>query len=161
MFHVKQTYIKYLLIGFLLSSVLPIYARKKSKVNPNTGTELFSDNKIKEEQNLSITLYFFDENGKKLEDWQKCILKETAEELNELGQENYYIIGHTSDSTAVNGKYKLTKRRAIWLSQMLKNYNANADFTTIGRGSREPVIEDEKEAWQQSLNNGVEISTSK
>ena len=93
MFHVKRHTLKLVLLlcAFLINST----AYSKNNINPNLDSELVTQDRIIEDIDLDITLYFI-EGNKEIDTPTKTIIKETTETLKEIGKDSYLLEGNSN-----------------------------------------------------------------
>ncbi len=157
MFHVKRHTLKLVLLlcAFLISST----AYPKNKINPNLDSELVTQDRIIEDIDLDITLYFIESN-KEIDIPTKTIIKETTETLIEIGKDSYLLEGNSNIKEDSRKAERRSRRKATWLCHQFKIAGLNADMSIQGNGTNEPEIENPKFEWQNQLNSNIKITTN-
>lgn len=157
MFHVKRHTLKLVLLlcAFLINSK----AYPKNKINPNLDSELVIQDRIIEDIDLDITLYFI-EGNKEIDTPTKTIIKETTETLIEIGKDSYLLEGNSNIKEDSRKAERRSRRKATWLCHQFKIAGLNADMSIQGNGTNEPEIENPKFEWQNQLNSNIKITTN-
>lgn len=157
MFHVKRHTLKLVLLlcAFLINST----AYSKNNINPNLDSELVTQDRIIEDIDLDITLYFI-EGNKEIDTPTKTIIKETTETLKEIGKDSYLLEGNSNIKEDSRKAERRSRRKATWLCHQFKIAGLNADMLIQGNGTNEPEIENPKFEWQNQLNSNIKITTN-
>lgn len=155
----KHQIFKLALIVFVFLINGTAYSKNKTKFNPNLDSELAVQERIIENIELDIRLYFI-EGNKEIDTPINTIIKETTETLKEIGKDSYLIEGNSNIKEDYRKAERRSRRKATWLFHQFKIAGLNSEIFIQGNGTNEPEIENPKFEWQNQLNSNIKITTN-